>query len=333
MNAIMCELCGSNDVMKQGDYFVCQHCGTKYSLEDAKKLIGTVKIDNSDEVQKYLMIARRAKEKEDWEDAEKYYTLVEQNDPDNIEAIFYSSYSKARASLTVNDIHRREAIFESLRLCISNMASHYNTDKETELRPIIEQISNDIQNLYSTNFVYTHTTHTRSDGVVYYTDDSDKTVNLFNIINFEFAVVFLPNIIGQLIASDAINDAYRAANVLPDAEKTNEKSKDRLDYLYERAIMHIQLIIIQRNDLSEVSFTCAGAYDALHEQWNQYNPAHIVPASMVSKKEAERAEQQRQRELEEEKKKADSNSGCFGGIIVWILLVVFIVIIGLATSK
>ena len=98
MNAIMCELCGSNDVMKQGDYFVCQHCGTKYSLEDAKKLIGTVKIDNSDEVQKYLMIARRAKEKEDWEDAEKYYTLVEQNDPDNIEAIFYSSYSKARAS-------------------------------------------------------------------------------------------------------------------------------------------------------------------------------------------------------------------------------------------
>ena len=65
MAAIMCELCGSNDVVKQGEYFVCQHCGTKYTVEDAKKLIGTVKIDKTDEVQKYLQIARNAKQKED----------------------------------------------------------------------------------------------------------------------------------------------------------------------------------------------------------------------------------------------------------------------------
>ena len=71
MAAITCELCGSNDVVKQGEFFVCQHCGTKYSLEEAKKLIGTVQIDNSNFVEKYLQNARRAKEKEDWEETEK----------------------------------------------------------------------------------------------------------------------------------------------------------------------------------------------------------------------------------------------------------------------
>lgn len=55
MKAIKCELCGSGDLIKENGVFVCQHCGTKYSLEEAKKLMveisgsvdvqGTVKID------------------------------------------------------------------------------------------------------------------------------------------------------------------------------------------------------------------------------------------------------------------------------------------------
>lgn len=39
MKAIKCELCGSNELVKQDDYFVCQFCGTKYTPEAAKKLI------------------------------------------------------------------------------------------------------------------------------------------------------------------------------------------------------------------------------------------------------------------------------------------------------
>lgn len=42
MNRIQCELCGSIDVIKTGDnLFQCQHCGCKYTLEQAKSLIGT----------------------------------------------------------------------------------------------------------------------------------------------------------------------------------------------------------------------------------------------------------------------------------------------------
>ena len=49
MKAIVCELCGSKDFIKQNGMYVCQHCGTKYDLEEAKKLMidGTVNVDGN----------------------------------------------------------------------------------------------------------------------------------------------------------------------------------------------------------------------------------------------------------------------------------------------
>ena len=46
MQAIKCELCGSNEFTKVDGLFQCNHCNTKYTLEEAKKLIvsGTVEV-------------------------------------------------------------------------------------------------------------------------------------------------------------------------------------------------------------------------------------------------------------------------------------------------
>src|SRR5574344_601373 len=103
MKQLTCEMCGGTDLMKQDGAFVCQNCGMKYSLEEAKKMMiegtvdvqGTVKVDNTAFVERYLQNAHRALMKEDWEEVEKYYNLVEQNAPDNMEAVFFSSYGKA----------------------------------------------------------------------------------------------------------------------------------------------------------------------------------------------------------------------------------------------
>lgn len=54
MKQLTCELCGSTDLVKNDGVFVCQSCGTKYSVEEAKKMMiegvvtveGSVKIDN-----------------------------------------------------------------------------------------------------------------------------------------------------------------------------------------------------------------------------------------------------------------------------------------------
>ena len=55
MKELVCEMCGSNDIVKQDGLFVCQTCNTKYSVEEARKMMfgetveveGTVKIDHS----------------------------------------------------------------------------------------------------------------------------------------------------------------------------------------------------------------------------------------------------------------------------------------------
>ena len=140
MKQLTCEMCGSTDLMKDGGVFVCQTCGCKYSVEEARKMMvegtvdvrGTVQVDNSAFVQKYLENARRAKQKEDWDETEKYYNMVEQNDPNNIEAIFYSAYGKAKASLVDSDIYKRQAVFKVLANCISIIDDKYEIERREE---------------------------------------------------------------------------------------------------------------------------------------------------------------------------------------------------------
>lgn len=102
MKAMICEMCGSNDLVKQDGMFVCQCCGTKYSVEEAKKLLGTVKVDKTEETEKLLVLARRAREDNNSENAEKYYGMVLQEDPNNWEAAFFQVYYQSMQCKIMN---------------------------------------------------------------------------------------------------------------------------------------------------------------------------------------------------------------------------------------
>lgn len=39
MKAIQCEMCSSTDIVKKEGFFVCQYCGTKYTVDEARKLM------------------------------------------------------------------------------------------------------------------------------------------------------------------------------------------------------------------------------------------------------------------------------------------------------
>ena len=49
MKQLTCEMCGSTDLIKQDGVFVCQSCGCKYSVEEARKMMieGTVDVSGS----------------------------------------------------------------------------------------------------------------------------------------------------------------------------------------------------------------------------------------------------------------------------------------------
>ena len=97
MQAIRCELCGSQDIVKEDGLFVCRNCKTKYSPDEARKLVGTVKIDNSETVENLFTLARRAFQTKNYADAERYYTMILPEAPDNVEACFFREISKAMA--------------------------------------------------------------------------------------------------------------------------------------------------------------------------------------------------------------------------------------------
>ena len=87
-------MCGSTDLVKDGDYYVCQYCGAKYTAEAAKKLMveGTVKIDTSDEVNNLYELARRAAKDGNTAKAQQYYEQIVLKKPDDWEASYFSVY-------------------------------------------------------------------------------------------------------------------------------------------------------------------------------------------------------------------------------------------------
>lgn len=187
MKQIVCEVCGSNDLVKEDGCFICQYCGAKYSPEEAKRLIvevngkvdvsgSKVTVDNTSFVERSLENARRAKAKEDWEECEKYYNMVEQYEPTNIEAIFYSSYGKARMALVDSDRFKREQKIKVLKNSISVIDDNYDNspDKYEENKVLIQNINADLLSMMNNSFVM----NTVNNGN-YTSNDSSYTFDMF----------------------------------------------------------------------------------------------------------------------------------------------------------
>ena len=104
MSQLICEMCGSADLLKQDGVFVCQSCGCKYSVEEAKKMMaegtaavteGSVKAGTTDELANLYQLARRARDNNDSENAVKFYGMILVKDPNSWEAAFYNVYFRA----------------------------------------------------------------------------------------------------------------------------------------------------------------------------------------------------------------------------------------------
>lgn len=94
MKRLTCEMCGSTDLVKQDGVFVCQSCGCKYSVEEARKMMiegtveitGTVQIDNSAMINNYLKLAENACNGKNGQTAYEYTSKVLEMEPENYKA-------------------------------------------------------------------------------------------------------------------------------------------------------------------------------------------------------------------------------------------------------
>lgn len=146
MKALTCEMCGSTNLIKEDGVFVCQSCGTKYSVEEAKKMMvegtvavkGTVTIDNSGQIENYLTMAQNASQAGNYAEAESYCNKIIEISPKHSRAWQLKGTAAGWQSTLANI-----RIEESYN-CFSNAIEYAN---EAEAQEIKELVINDVSSL------------------------------------------------------------------------------------------------------------------------------------------------------------------------------------------
>ncbi len=167
-----CPECGANLKINENakGELTCPYCGGTYLVANAINIVNNEIINNNNfnganvvinqnakdaYVKQYLENARRALNKEDWEEVEKYYNMVEQYDPTNIEAIFFSSYGKASLSMFENNQFKRGQICDVFCKSISVIDDNYNVAQSENNQILIKEMQTALFKMYNIQFVYT----------------------------------------------------------------------------------------------------------------------------------------------------------------------------------
>ena len=85
MQKLQCELCGSVDIARTDDgFFRCEHCGCKYTLEQAKAMLGSVETTiGTAELERLLRNAKAQYDIEQFDAAKSTYEEITKQFPDD----------------------------------------------------------------------------------------------------------------------------------------------------------------------------------------------------------------------------------------------------------
>lgn len=149
MKQLVCEMCGSTDLIKEGGVFVCQSCGCKYSVEEAKKMMveGVVSVDKSDDARRFLDLARQARKASNNSKAEDYASQVLEIDTNNYEAWFIQGSAIGWQASIANDRYQEAfSCFNKMLEIITGLP----IDKVTpEMFELIKQLKSHIVEITS----------------------------------------------------------------------------------------------------------------------------------------------------------------------------------------
>ena len=168
MKQLKCEMCGGTELIKQDGVFVCQSCGIKYSVEEAKKMMvevegtvdvsgSTIKVDTSAELKNLYELAQRAKADNNSENAQKYYSQIIVKDPSSWEANFYTTYYQSMnckigeigmASIRISNCE--DTVFNLIKESVTDPGEQRKAVDEVAARLIT--ISNMLFNAYKNHY-------------------------------------------------------------------------------------------------------------------------------------------------------------------------------------
>ena len=146
MKKLICEMCGGNELVKEDGLFVCQSCGSRYSVEEAKKMMiegnvdvsgSTVKVDKTESIGNYLIMAENAYEADNKQEAETYCNKIIEIEPTNYQAWLLKGRAAGWQSSIAN-LRIEEAVH-----CFSNAIENAPEDKLEEVKKTaVDEVSN-----------------------------------------------------------------------------------------------------------------------------------------------------------------------------------------------
>lgn len=146
MKRLTCEMCGSTDLIKQDGVFVCQVCGCKYSIEEARKMMvegtvevaGTVKVDNTGLIDSYLQMAENALDAGNNAEAENYANKIIEIDPKAWRAWFIKGKASGWQTTGRNNRYPESIV---------NWINSYQFAPEEEKADLAEKIKSEAMNI------------------------------------------------------------------------------------------------------------------------------------------------------------------------------------------
>lgn len=130
MQQIICKMCGSTELIKEKGIVTCRICGAKYAVEETQY----------EKNNKHLQNARLAFEQKNWADVVKYYTVLKDTDPTNIEAMFYVAFGEYLQDF--------ETKHEYLKHVIESLSNDYPIEEDEKRQILFTRINLDFINLF-----------------------------------------------------------------------------------------------------------------------------------------------------------------------------------------
>jgi ribosomal protein S27AE len=157
--SLNCPGCGSTDMERNDGFWVCGHCGSKYSDEQYKKLelsgkvdvSGNIRIDDSHKHGIYLQNARRDVKSENWAGVVDYYTEVRNFDPNCLDALIFLPLGRLMQTQKDRDYSSRADIINVLCKSITNISELWTDSKQDHIT--VNTFAVKLERLKTTKFV------------------------------------------------------------------------------------------------------------------------------------------------------------------------------------
>lgn len=176
MKKIVCEMCGG-ELIKDSGVFVCQNCGCKYSVEEAKKMMvdvtgSTVNVANQAQEDNLLKMARTSMDSENYKDVETFCNQIIAMNANNYDAW------KLKAS-AINWL--ATGLNTRISECFNCLINAFHCVKEDETKQNCSQeLDNEFKQVYTSEFNFRFNNFSEMPGEKQFTILSDVIYSFVN---------------------------------------------------------------------------------------------------------------------------------------------------------